>query len=63
LISGASRITVHIEALDYPDEIFIGLNGNKKEQDIATSGTFYKYFKTPDLYSVGTSTGTFLMGL
>ena len=63
LLSGASRITIHIKALDYPDQIFLGINGNKKETDIATSGTFFKYFKTADLYAVGSSTGTFIVGL
>ena len=63
LVSGANRVRVHIKALDYPEEIFLSAQGDTKEENAGNSTSFYKYFKSADLFALGAQSGPVLFGV
>ena len=63
LISGSGNVIVHVKALDYPEEIFLSINGDKKTEDSGNNTSFYKYDKGFDTFVLGQQTGQFLVGV
>ena len=63
LISGSGNVIVHIKALDYPEEIFLSVNGDKKTEDSGNNTSFYKYDKGFDTFVLGQQTGQFQVGV
>ena len=53
LLSGSSRVTIHIKALDYPERVFLSIEGDRKTANSGTNAGFYKYYKTTDKFVVG----------
>lgn len=63
LVSGANSVEIHVEALDYPEQIFLSAEGVKKESNVGNSTTSYRYFNTADLFVIGQQTGNILFGI
>lgn len=63
LISGSGSVIVHVKALDYPEQILLSVQGDKKTEDSGTSASFYKYDKGFDTFVLGSQTGQFLVGV
>ena len=63
LLSGSSRVTIHIKALDYPEKVFLSIEGDRKTTNSGTNAGFYKYYKTADKFVVGQQTGNLVVGL
>ena len=63
LISGSSRVTIHIKALDYPEDVFLSIEGDRKTTNSGSNSGFYKYYKTANTFVVGQQTGNLVVGL
>ena len=63
LMSGSGSVIVHIKALDYPQEIFLSVNGDLKTSDSGSSVSAYRYFKDADVFVIGKQTGNQLFGI
>ena len=63
LISGSGNIIIHVKAIEYPEEIFLSIQGDKKLEDSGTTTSFYKYDKGFDKFILGQQTGSFLVGI
>jgi hypothetical protein len=63
LMSGSSRVTIHVKALDYPENVFLSIEGDKKTANSGSNAGFYKYYKTADKFVVGQQTGNLVVGL
>ena len=63
LMSGSGSVVVHIKALDYPEEIFLSINGDKKTESSGDDYSFYKYDKGFDVFVLGKLSGQFQVGV
>lgn len=63
LASGSGSVIIHVKALDYPEQIFLSMQGNKKLDDSGQNTDFYKYDKGFDTFVLGNQTGPFLVGV
>jgi hypothetical protein len=62
-MSGSGSVIVHVKALDYPEEIFLSVNGNLKTEDAGSSVSAYRYFKDANVFVIGKQTGNQLFGV
>jgi hypothetical protein len=53
LSSGSGSVIIHIKALDYPQDMFLSINGDHKLENSGSNIGAYKYFKDPDVFVVG----------
>jgi len=63
LMSGSGYVIIHIKALEYPQEIFLSCEGNKKTIDFGSSVSDYRYFKDADVFVMGRQTGDKIFGI
>ena len=63
LISGSGNVIIHVKALDYPEEIFLSVQGDKKTEDSGSGTSFYKYDKGFDVFVLGQQSGQFQVGV
>lgn len=63
LISGSGDVIIHVLALEYPEQVFLSINGNKKETDSGKLSDFYRYNKSFNAFILGQSSGSFLVGV
>jgi hypothetical protein len=63
LMSGSGSVIVHIKALDYPQEMFLSVNGDLKTANTGSSVSAYRYFKDADVFVIGKQTGNQLFGI
>ena len=63
LMSGSGTVIIHVKALDYPDDMFLSVQGDKKTEDSGTNTSFYKYDKGFDTFVLGQQTGQFQVGV
>ena len=60
---GSTHVEIHIKAVDYPEDMFLSIQGDHKTVNSGSNLGFYKYYKTPNLFVVGQQTGHLLVGV